>query len=129
MCIRDREVNEYLEELAFLAHTAQIQACLLYTSKVLIGIILGLLSFWLFGMTMLSIQAVVQKDLQIDRGALGLAITITSLVSGVTVVMFGNIADRYGRAKTLRWGFYAAIVGGILIATTPASSALTLPFC
>lgn len=96
--------------------------------KVLIGIILGLLSFWLFGMTMLSIQDVVQKDLQIDRGALGLAVTITSLVSGVTVVMFGNIADRYGRAKTLRWGFYAAIVGGILIATTPASSALTLPF-
>lgn len=96
--------------------------------KVLIGIILGLLSFWLFGMTMLSIQDVVQKDLQIDRGALGLAVTITSLVSGVTVVMFGNIADRYGRAKTLRWGFYAAIVGGILIATTPANSVLTLPF-
>lgn len=96
--------------------------------KVLIGIILGLLSFWLFGMTMLSIQDVVQKDLQIDRGALGLAVTITSLVSGVTVVMFGNIADRYGRAKTLRWGFYAAIVGGILIATTPASSIWTLPF-
>lgn len=96
--------------------------------KVLIGIILGLLSFWLFGMTMLSIQDVVQKDLQIDRGALGLAVTITSLVSGVTVVMFGNIADRYGRAKTLRWGFYAAIVGGILIPTTPANSVLTLPF-
>ena len=96
--------------------------------KVLIGIILGLLSFWLFGMTMLSIQDVVQNDLQIEMSALGLAVTITSLVSGVTVVMFGNLADRYGRAKTLRWGFYAAIVGGILIAATPARSALTLPF-
>lgn len=96
--------------------------------KVLIGIILGLLSFWLFGMTMLSIQDVVQKDLQIEVSALGLAVTITSLISGVTVVMFGNLADRYGRAKTLRWGFYAAIVGGILIAATPARSALTLPF-
>lgn len=96
--------------------------------KVLIGIILGLLSFWLFGMTMLSIQDVVQKDLQIEMSALGLAVTITSLISGVTVVMFGNLADRYGRAKTLRWGFYAAIVGGILIAATPARSALTLPF-
>lgn len=78
--------------------------------KMLIGIILGLLSFWLFGMTMLSIQNVVQKDLQIDRDALGLAVTITSLVSGVTVVMFGNIADRYGRAKTLRWGFGAFLL-------------------
>ena len=64
--------------------------------KVLIGIILGLLSFWLFGMTMLSIQDVVQKDLQIEMSALGLAVTITSLISGVTVVMFGNLADRYG---------------------------------
>lgn len=33
-----------------------------------------------------------------------------------------------GRAKTLRWGFRAAILGAILIAATPANSVLTLPF-
>lgn len=98
------------------------------SDKALLGIILGLLSFWLFGMTMLSIQGEVQKDLGIDPGALSLSVTITSLISGVTIVMFGNFADRYGRAKTLRWGFRAAILGAILIAATPANSVLTLPF-
>lgn len=67
------------------------------SDKALLGIILGLLSFWLFGMTMLSIQGEVQKDLGIDPGRLSLSVTITSLISGVTIVMFGNFADRYGK--------------------------------
>lgn len=95
--------------------------------KVLIGIILGLLSFWLFAMTMLIIQNEVQQDLGIEMSALSLAVTLTSLVSGVTIVMLGKFADRYGRAKFLRYGFYAAILGSLLIAITPTHSNLTVP--
>ncbi|HOG41987.1 MAG TPA: MFS transporter [Bacteroidales bacterium] len=95
--------------------------------RVLFGFILGLLSFWLFGMTMLNINVVMNQDLGLPTSSLSLAVSITALFSGMTVVVFGGLADKIGRVKITRLGFIFAIVGAALIAIVPGKSGLTLP--
>lgn len=84
--------------------------------RVLIGIILGLLTFWLFAMTLLNVSGLMMKDLKIGDSTMGLAVSIASLFSGLFVVFAGSIADRYGRAKVLRFGFLLAFAGALLVA-------------
>lgn len=95
--------------------------------RVLFGFIFGLLSFWLFAMTLLNIHVDMNKELGLSISTLSFAVSVTSLVSGLFIVVFGGLADRLGRVKLIRWGFYAAILGALLIALTPAQSALTAP--
>lgn len=95
--------------------------------RVLFGFILGLLSFWLFGMTMLNVNVVMNQDLGLPNSSLNLAVSITALFSGMTVVIFGGLADKIGRVKITRLGFIFAIVGAALVAATPNKSGLTLP--
>ena len=70
--------------------------------RVLFGFILGLLSFWLFGMTILNVNVVMNQDLGLPNSSLNLAVSITALFSGMTVVVFGGLADRIGRVKITR---------------------------
>lgn len=95
--------------------------------RVLFGFIFGLLSFWLFAMTLLNIHVDMNKELGLSISTLSFAVSVTSLVSGLFIVVFGGLADRLGRVKLIRWGFYTAILGALLIALTPAQSALTAP--
>ena len=85
--------------------------------RVLFGFIFGLLSFWLFAMTLLNIHVDMNKELGLSISTLSFAVSVTSLVSGLFIVVFGGLADRFGRVKLIRWGFYAAIL----------SIALTIP--
>ena len=84
--------------------------------RVLFGFILGLLSFWLFGMTILNVNVVMNQDLGLPNSSLNLAVSITALFSGMTVVVFGGLADKIGRVKITRLGFLLAIAGAALIA-------------
>ncbi len=93
--------------------------------RVLFGFILGLLAFWLFAMTMFNVNVVMNEELGLPGSTLNLAISITSLFSGMTIVMFGGIADKIGRVKITRLGFVLAIVGAALVAATPPQHALT----
>ncbi|MDI9551859.1 MAG: MFS transporter [Bacteroidota bacterium] len=95
--------------------------------RILFGFILGLLSFWLFGMTMLNVNVVMNQDLGLPNSSLNLAVSITSLFSGMTVVIFGGLADKIGRVKITRLGFIFAIIGAALVAATPGKCGLTLP--
>jgi len=95
--------------------------------RVLFGFILGLLSFWLFGMTILNVNVVMNQDLGLPNSSLNLAVSITALFSGMTVVVFGGLADKIGRVKITRLGFIFAIVGAALIAIVPGKSGLTFP--
>lgn len=95
--------------------------------RILIGFVLGLLTFWLFSMTLLNINAEMNKELGMEVSAMNLAVSITSLFSGLFVVVFGGLADRFGRVKITNLGFILAIAGALLVAVTPAKSAWTLP--
>lgn len=86
------------------------------TDRVLIGIILGLLTFWLFAMTLLNVSGMVVADLSIGNSTMSLAVSISSLFSGLFVVLAGSLADRYGRVRVLRIGFFLAFIGALLLA-------------
>lgn len=87
--------------------------------KLLFGIILGVITFWLFAQTTLNIAPDMGKDLGLDANAMNTAVSITSLFSGIFIVVMGGLADRVGRMKIVRIGFYLSILGSLLVGFAP----------
>ena len=94
--------------------------------KLLFGIILGVLAFWLFAQTTLNISPAMAADLDVATRVMNIAVSITALFSGIFVVVVGGLADRVGRVKILMWGFTLGIIGSLLVALAP-SGALAVP--
>jgi MFS family permease len=67
--------------------------------KLLCGIILGVVTFWLFAQTTLNIAPDMGKDLGLDTSTMNIAVAITALFSGIFIVVMGGLADRVGRVK------------------------------
>lgn len=93
--------------------------------KLLFGIILGVLAFWLFAQTTLNIAPDMAADLGIATNVMNIAVSITALFSGIFIVVIGGLADRIGRVKTVQIGFYLSIIGSLLIALAPTGSMAT----
>jgi MFS transporter, DHA2 family, multidrug resistance protein len=85
----------------------------------LTGIVLAVVTFWLFAQTLLNVIPGIQGELGIEATLANLAVSITSLFSGIFIVVAGGLADRIGRAKILNIGIVLGIVGSLLIALTP----------
>jgi len=94
--------------------------------KLLYGIILGVITFWLFAQTTLNIAPDMQRDLGLDASMMNIAVAITALFSGIFIVVIGGLADRIGRVRTVQIGFYLSIVGSLLIAIAPEGSLATV---
>lgn len=67
--------------------------------KMLLGIVLGVLNFWLFAQTLVNMVPQVQFGLGISPQLMSLAISVTALFSGLFIVAAGNLADMVGRKK------------------------------
>lgn len=91
--------------------------------KLLFGIIFGVLAFWLFAQTTLNINVVMAQDLHMDTAMMNIAVSITSLFSGIFIVVMGGLADRVGRLKIIRAGFVFSVIGSLLVGLTPAGAA------
>ena len=87
--------------------------------KLLFGIILGVLAFWLFAQTTLNIAPAMAADLAVATNVMNIAVSITALFSGIFIVVVGGLADRFGRVKILMWGFILGIVGSLLVGIAP----------
>lgn len=87
--------------------------------KLLFGIIMGVVAFWLFAQTTLNIAPDMSRDLGMDASMMNVAVAITSLFSGIFIVVMGGLADRVGRLKITCIGFYLSIAGSLLVAITP----------
>lgn len=94
--------------------------------RLLYGIILGVLAFWLFAQTTLNINVGMAKDLGMEQNMMNIAVSITSLFSGIFIVVLGGLADRVGRVKMVQIGFIFSIIGSALVALTP-TGALSTP--
>jgi DHA2 family multidrug resistance protein-like MFS transporter len=94
--------------------------------KLLFGIILGVLAFWLFAQTTLNIAPAMAVDLAVTTSVMNIAVSITALFSGIFIVVVGGLADRVGRVKILMWGFTLGIIGSLLVAVAPPG-ALAVP--
>jgi DHA2 family multidrug resistance protein-like MFS transporter len=90
--------------------------------KLLCGIILGVVTFWLFAQTTLNIAPDMGKDLGLDASMMNIAVAITALFSGIFIVVVGGFADRVGRVKIVKIGFYLSILGSLLVGFAPAGT-------
>lgn len=87
--------------------------------KLLLGIVLGVITFWLFAQTTLNIAPTMQAELGITENWSNIAVSITALFSGIFIVVMGGLGDRIGRVKITILGTFLSIVGSLLIALTP----------
>lgn len=88
--------------------------------RLLFGIIMGVLAFWLFAQTTLNIAPTMAADLHLEQTFMNIAVSITALFSGIFIVVVGGIADRMGRVKTVMYGFIFSIVGSLLVGFAPS---------
>ncbi|MBK5913550.1 MFS transporter [Rhodocyclus purpureus] len=93
--------------------------------KLLYGIIMGVIAFWLFAQTTLNVAPDMQRDLGLDASMMNIAVAITALFSGIFIVVIGGIADRFGRVKVVQAGFILNMVGSLLIGLAPAGDLAT----
>jgi DHA2 family multidrug resistance protein-like MFS transporter len=88
--------------------------------RLLLGMILGVLAFWLFAQTTLNVAPAMQKDLGLSAGLMNIAVALTALFSGIFIVFFGGQADRIGRVRVMKLGFVLSIVGSLLVGFAPS---------
>jgi DHA2 family multidrug resistance protein-like MFS transporter len=92
------------------------------SDRLLFGMILGVLAFWLFAQTTLNIASTMAADLGIAPSVMNIAVSITALFSGIFIVVIGGLADRVGRVKTVQAGFILSIVGSLLVGLAPSGT-------
>ncbi len=91
--------------------------------RLLLGMILGVVTFWLFAQSTLNIAPDMQRDLGIGAGTMNSAVAMAALFSGIFIVVMGGLADRFGRMRVLVIGFWLSIVGSLLVGLAPAGGA------
>ncbi|GAA4287222.1 MFS transporter [Georgenia daeguensis] len=105
--------------------------------KLLTGIVLGVLTFWMFAGTVGTIARTVLTDINggpieeianpnVSLDQMNLAVSITALFSGLFIVFMGGLADRVGRVRITLIGNVLGIVGSALIILANGSLALPL---
>lgn len=96
------------------------------TDKLIVGIVLAVIIFWLFAQTTLNIVPTLRDELQISESLSNIAVSITALFSGIFIVIAGGLADRFGRVKFTYVGLALSILGSLLIAISPAGTVIFL---
>ncbi|WP_311478982.1 MFS transporter [uncultured Gulosibacter sp.] len=102
------------------------------TEKLLWGIVLAVVTFWLFAGSAATVAPEIDKSINaggqmfVDPAALNLAVSITGLMSGLFIVFAGGLADRVGRVKITLIGIVLNIVGSLLLVFAAGGLALPL---
>ena len=92
-------------------------------NRLIVGIVLAVVTFWLFAQTTLNVAPVMREELRISESMNNLAVSITALFSGIFIVVAGGLADRVGRLKMTYFGLALSVLGSLLIALSPAGTA------
>lgn len=85
------------------------------TNKLIVGIVFGVITYWLFAQSMVNVVPAVQQDLGISLSILNVGISMTALFSGIFIAVTGGLADKIGRVKMTYLGFILSIVGSLLL--------------
>jgi MFS transporter, DHA2 family, multidrug resistance protein len=85
------------------------------TNKMIIGIVFGVISFWLFAQSVVNVVPAIQEDLGITLGTLNIAISLSALFSGLFIVAAGGLADKIGRKKITYVGLILSVVGSLCL--------------
>ena len=101
------------------------------TEKLLWGIVLAVVTFWLFAGTVGTIAPEILRSInsdaeRISAQQMNLAVSITALFSGLFIVVMGGLADKIGRVRVTLLGLAAGIVGSVLVVLAAGAVALPL---
>ncbi|MDC5697035.1 MFS transporter [Intrasporangium calvum] len=105
--------------------------------KLLLGIVLGVLTFWMFAGTVGTVARSILTDINggpidevtnplVTLDQMNLAVSITALFSGLFIVFMGGLADRIGRVRIALVGNGLGILGSLLIIFANGGAALPL---
>jgi DHA2 family multidrug resistance protein-like MFS transporter len=105
--------------------------------KLLIGIVLGVLTFWMFAGTVGTVARTILSDINggpidtiahpaVSLNQMNLAVSITALFSGLFIVFMGGLADRIGRVRIAITGNALGIVGSLLLVLAGSGAALPM---
>lgn len=105
--------------------------------KLLLGIVLGVMTFWMFGGTVGTVARAILTDINgapidevtnplVNLNQMNLAVSITALFSGLFIVFMGGLADRIGRVRIALIGNGLGILGSLLIIFASGNLALPL---
>lgn len=120
--------------------TARSEQAFQGNDKLLIGLVLSIVSYWLFAISLGTIARVVMNDINgpipagaqtwqnplLSPTAMNLAVALTGLVSGLFIVLMGGFADRYGRVRLTIIGNILNVIGCLLIVFSTGSMAAPL---
>lgn len=96
------------------------------SDRLIVGIVLAVITFWLFAQTTLNVAPAMRRDLQISESLNNIAVSITALFSGIFIVVAGSLADRLGRVRLTNVGLALSILGSMLIAVSPSGTVVFL---
>ena len=95
-------------------------------NRLIFGMVLAVVTFWLFAQTTLNVAPAMRADLGISESVNNLAVSITALFSGIFIVVAGGLADRIGRVKLTFVGLGLSVAGSLLIALSPPGTSIFL---
>ena len=78
--------------------------------KFLLGMVLGVITFWLFAQTTLNIAPAMRTDLGIDVNNSNIAVSIMALLSGIFIVVLGGLGDQIGRVRIAKAGLVLSMI-------------------
>lgn len=83
--------------------------------KLIAGMVLGVLTFWLFYQAMFNVVPDIQRDLNMPDSSLNAVISLGSLFSGCFIILMGSLADKFGRVRFTFIGLILNIIGCICL--------------
>lgn len=83
--------------------------------RLLAGIVLSVLTFWLFAQSVINVVPAMKNSLDISLETLTLAVSLSALFSGCFVVASGGFADKFGRVRLTVIGLVLSIIGSGLL--------------
>ncbi|NEU30676.1 MFS transporter [bacterium LRH843] len=96
------------------------------TNKLIIGIVFGVITFWLFAQAMVNVVPAVEEDLGISLGTINIAISLSALFSGMFIVAAGGLADKIGRKKMTYLGLILSVIGSLCLVFAQGSALLVI---
>lgn len=114
------------------------------TDRLLAGLVLSIVSYWLFAVSLGTVAPAALLELNgpytdpatktwaqpvVSATSMNLAVALASLVSGLFIVLFGGLADRFGRVRLTLIGSALNIVGCALIVLATGAAATGLLVC
>lgn len=95
-------------------------------NKLILGIVLGVITFWLFAQSLLNVVPALQNTFNSNLGTISIAVSITALFSGMFVVGAGSLADKVGRVKITYVGLWLSVIGSLIIIVSDMPALLIL---